>query len=245
MPFRQIENQRLYQQVAEQIAAIIRKGELAVGDRLPPERDLSVKLGVSRPTVREAMIALELAGFVDVRTGAGTYVVSSGPAHYSVVRALAAAGPGPIELIDARLMIEPQVAAAAARSIGPAQLEELHALVGAMAKAGTSDEHRRCDRDFHVLIGQATGNGVIAATVDELWSNMFTPIFERLGRITGLISEIETDTLDQHRAIVAAIAAGDQHGAETAMRAHLEIVRQVLAGAGDRIDPLRASEAIA
>ncbi|MEM1049057.1 MAG: FadR/GntR family transcriptional regulator [Pseudomonadota bacterium] len=245
MPFRHIESQRLYQRVAEQIVAIIRKGELAVGDRLPPERDLSVKLGVSRPTVREAMIALELAGFVDVRTGAGTYVVSSGPTNYSVVRALADAGPGPLELIEARLMIEPQVAACASRSIAPVQVKRLRALVDAMAVAATSDERRQCDRDFHVLIAQATGNGVIAATVDELWSNMFTPIFERLGQMTGLVSKIEAETHEQHEAVLAAIADGDPRSAEAAMRAHLENVKKVLSGAAHQSEPLRSPEAIA
>ncbi len=245
MPFKPIESQRLYQQVAEQIAAIIRQREFAVGDRLPAERELSLKLGVSRPTVREAMIALELAGFVDVRTGAGTYVVSSDPANRSLFRAQADTGPGPLELIDARLMVEPQVAARAARSIGIDQIQELHTLIDTMMAAGSLDDHRKCDREFHVLIARATGNGVLASMVDDLWSNMFTPVFERLRQLTGLVTEIGAETHDQHRAIVAAIAAGDAQGAETAMRTHLEDVRRVLLGDGVRFRPLPASKAMA
>ncbi len=71
MPFQVVESQRLYQQVAEQLGSLIDRGEFREGDRLPPERELSKKLGVSRPVVREAMIALEIAGLVEVRGGAG------------------------------------------------------------------------------------------------------------------------------------------------------------------------------
>ena len=74
MPFQPIDSQRLYQKVADQIGELIRSGEFKPGHRLPPERDLSKQLGVSRPVVREAMIALELAGLIEVRTGAGTFV---------------------------------------------------------------------------------------------------------------------------------------------------------------------------
>jgi DNA-binding FadR family transcriptional regulator len=74
VPFQAVAAQRLYEQVAEQISALIAAGEFRPGDRLPPERDLARQLRVSRPVIREAMIALELAGSVEVRTGAGTYV---------------------------------------------------------------------------------------------------------------------------------------------------------------------------
>jgi len=74
MPFQIVESQRLYQQVAEQLGGLIDRGEFREGDRLPPERELSKKLGVSRPVVREAMIALEIAGLVEVRVGAGAFV---------------------------------------------------------------------------------------------------------------------------------------------------------------------------
>ena len=74
MPFQSIEPRRLYRQIADQIRALIRSGEFAVGSRLPPERDLAKQLGVSRPSVREALIALEVEGLVDVRIGSGIYV---------------------------------------------------------------------------------------------------------------------------------------------------------------------------
>jgi DNA-binding transcriptional regulator YhcF (GntR family) len=74
MPFQSIEPRRLYRQIAEQIRGLIRSGEYRPGARLPPERDLAKQLGVSRPSVREALIALEVEGLVEVRIGSGIYV---------------------------------------------------------------------------------------------------------------------------------------------------------------------------
>ena len=79
---KQVDNRRLYQQIADQIRTLIREGNFPVGSRLPPERDLAQQLGVSRPSVREALIALEVEGSVEVRMGAGVYVCAQiGRAH--------------------------------------------------------------------------------------------------------------------------------------------------------------------
>ena len=78
MPFQSIEPRRLYRQIADQIRELIRSGEFVAGARLPPERDLAKQLGVSRPSVREALIALEVEGLVEVRIGSGIYVLGPG-----------------------------------------------------------------------------------------------------------------------------------------------------------------------
>jgi DNA-binding FadR family transcriptional regulator len=80
MPLQAVENRRLYRQIADQIAALIERGEYGTGQRLPPERDLAKQLGVSRPSVREALIALEVEGYVEVRIGSGVYVLGPRPA---------------------------------------------------------------------------------------------------------------------------------------------------------------------
>src|SRR5690242_1061686 len=120
MPFQTIATQRLYQQAAQQIRELIARGEFRPGDRLPPERDLARKLGISRPTVREAMVALEIAGLIEIRTGAGIFVSAAAPANGGAeARAATAAsfdaGPSPLELLAARRMIEGEIAAEAAR----------------------------------------------------------------------------------------------------------------------------------
>src|SRR5215470_17511431 len=98
MPIATVENRRLYRQIAAQLSALIASGEFAVGQRLPSERDLAVQLGVSRPSLREAVLALELEGMVEVRVGAGIWVTAtaarSGAPAPDVVE-----GEGPFELL--------------------------------------------------------------------------------------------------------------------------------------------------
>src|SRR5580765_2302738 len=107
MPFQSIEPRRLYRQIADQIRELIRAGEFVAGARLPPERDLAKQLGVSRPSVREALIALEVEGLVEVRIGSGIYVL--GPEAAPRTRHLSAEGP--LETIRARQLIESGLAA--------------------------------------------------------------------------------------------------------------------------------------
>src|SRR5947208_9814044 len=113
MPLQVVDNRRLYRQIADQIAALIQKGEYGKGERLPPERDLAKQLGVSRPSVREALIALEVEGYVEVRVGSGVYVLGR---HSRGSSAALPADSGPFELIKARWLIEAECAALAAKN---------------------------------------------------------------------------------------------------------------------------------
>src|SRR5947208_14331864 len=119
MPLQAVDNRRLYRQIADQIAALIEKGEYGKGQRLPPERDLARQLGVSRPSVREALIALEVEGYVEVRVGSGVYVV--GAPRATKTPALPADS-GPFELIKARWLIEAECAALAAKNATKSQV---------------------------------------------------------------------------------------------------------------------------
>jgi DNA-binding FadR family transcriptional regulator len=230
MPIEVVSVQRLYQRVAEQIARLIASGEYRPGSRLPPERDLARQLGISRPTVREAMVALELAGIVEVRTGAGIYV-NAKPAEARMLPLwLGDSGPGPIELIEARRAIEPSVAAAAARCAAETDIAAIEETLADMAQAADSTSFRAADRRFHQRIAQTTGNSVFVAMVDGLWAQMFTPIFERLGRRTGLLPERRDTAREEHSAILAALAARDPEGARRAMDAHLRNVEEILTG---------------
>src|SRR5205809_8138934 len=113
MPIHSIEPRRLYRQIADQIRALIRSREFAAGARLPPERDLARQLGVSRPSVREALIALEVEGMVEVRIGSGIYVLAGTAPH--VVNGLDAPA-GPFGLLRARYVVERECAALASQS---------------------------------------------------------------------------------------------------------------------------------
>ncbi|MHA1546237.1 MAG: FadR/GntR family transcriptional regulator [Alphaproteobacteria bacterium] len=228
MPFQAVESQRLYQRVAEQVAGLIESGELVAGARLPPERALAKKLGVSRPTVREAMIALEIAGLVEVRTGAGIYVKDKPAPAAFLVRWIRDAGIGPIELIVARRMIETDIAARAARHATKGQIHAILETIEMMEGAQSTVAHRQADRLFHSRVAQGSGNAVIVSIVEGLWSEMFSPMFERMGLLTGLFPVSNKWTLDDHRIIAQAIRAHDPAKVRTAMEAHLSHVEQVL-----------------
>lgn len=228
MPFQPLDSQRLYQQVADQISELIRAREFPVGHRLLPERDLAKALGVSRPVVREAMIALEIAGLVEVRTGSGTYVKSTGHRGRSQKTMLGDVGPSPFDIISARIMIEGEVAhlAASQATAGDlAAIANIHQLMCQQVEDGTSTHET--DRQFHESIAQATHNTVLPSLVDELWTNQFAPVFSVLRQRTGL-SENKAATLAAHSRIAEALRRRDADGARQAMHAHLEQVMNVL-----------------
>lgn len=244
LPFQAVASQRLYEQVAEQVTALVARGEFKPGDRLPPERDLARLLGVSRPTVREAMIALEIAGLVEVRVGAGTFVTdkNTNGAHD---RQFEGAGASPLELIGARRLIEPEIAALAARHATPQDLAAIEETLAMTAAATDTASHRAADRLFHVRVAAASRNGVLAAIADEFWGEMFSPMFERMGALTGLIaarcSPRQRDaTLTEHQAVYRALQAGIPEVARAAMDRHLAGVEQILAEgeASDVQEPL-------
>src|SRR5262245_47526867 len=132
MPIQAVESRRLYRQIADQISALIDSGEYKRGARLPPERDLAKQLGVSRPSVREALIALEVEGYVEVRVGSGVYVTDNRRAGEAV--ASLSEDSGPFELIRARWIIESECAALAAKHATKAQVRAIEEALDAMER---------------------------------------------------------------------------------------------------------------
>ena len=218
MPLQTIEPRRLYRQIADQLRALIAAGEFALGSRLPPERDLAVQLGVSRPSVREALIALEVEGLVEVRMGSGIYVTAleSAPAQRGTEAVL-----GPFDIIRARQLIESELAALAARQKSPIVLKRLRAAVKAME----DDIARgvmpfRGDREFHVALAEASDNAALVRVVTDLFDERNNPLFEQLGRHFENARSWR-QAVAEHRAVLRAVAAGDVAGARAAMRCHL------------------------
>src|SRR6202171_3723330 len=179
MPLTAVDNRRLYRQIADQIAALIEKGEYGSGQRLPPERDPAKQLGVSRPSVREALIALEVEGYVEVRVGSGVYVL--GPRTAAAAAATLPADSGPFELIRARWLIEGECAALAAKSATKAQLRAMDAALGQMERERAKGVMPLgADRLFHLRIAEASGNSALALVVKTLWDQRQGPLFLRL-----------------------------------------------------------------
>ncbi|EWY39742.1 GntR family transcriptional regulator [Skermanella stibiiresistens SB22] len=223
MPIQTVETQRLYQQVAGQLGELIRQGEFPPGHRLPPERDLARQLGVSRPTVREAMIALEIAGLVEVRTGSGAYVRDAAPPFAS-----SDIGPSPFDLIAARMLVEPEVAAMAAANASDADLAGIAEVAELMRRGVAAGRATRAeDRLFHVRIAAATGNSVVAAMVERLWDDSDEPIFAELSRRAGL-PENQRVSVVEHDVILDALRLRDARAARDAMRDHLLGVQRIM-----------------
>lgn len=225
MPFQTIDSQRLYQMVADQIGELIRSGEFPPGHRLPPERDLSKKLGVSRPVVREAMIALEIAGLIEVRTGSGTYVRD----QLTTPQPGIDVGHSPSDILTSRMMIEGDIAALAATTISDRALADLDALVDLLNHPQDAGPGIDADLQFHVGIAAATGNGVLPALVEWLWQMQHAPVFSILSERVRLRENREA-TVRAHRDIVKALRARDPVAASQSMRAHLNQVLELLSG---------------
>jgi len=220
MPLQTIEPRRLYRQIADQLRALIERGELPAGSRLPPERDLAQQLGVSRPSVREALIALEVEGRVEVRMGSGIYV-----------RAIDAAAPrnaallheaeSPLETIRARQLIESELAAYAALNMRRNQVSGLReAIVMMEDEAAGGHMPTNGDRLFHTRIAEACDNSVLLRVVSDLFDERHNPLFAQFG------SHFETAqawaaAIAEHRAVVDAITHQSPQAAREAMALHL------------------------
>jgi GntR family transcriptional repressor for pyruvate dehydrogenase complex len=158
--------QRLYLQVAGQLQELIGQGVFETGQRLPSERDLATQFGVSRPTIREAMIALEIAGQVEVRSGSGVYVLNAAARPGPL-----GSDPGPFEILEARRLIEGETCALAAQRISAGQLQQLQGLLDDMEHENQrEDATEQADERFHRLIAEAAGNSALSATIGWLWT---------------------------------------------------------------------------
>jgi len=219
MPLQALEPRRLYRQIADQISVLISDGEYVPGARLPPERDLARQLGVSRPSVREALIALEVEGLLDVRVGSGIYV--SHPGKRSRNDALRGDS-GPFEVIRARRLIEGECAAQAAKNAGPAQLRAIREAHSGMVRE--SKRHHNpldADRLFHVRIAEASGNSALVLVVQTLWDQRMGPLYRGLERKLEY-PKMAAETVREHQAIVSAIVRHDPSAARGAMRQHMD-----------------------
>jgi DNA-binding FadR family transcriptional regulator len=220
MPLQTVEPKRLYRQIAGQLRALISAGEFAPGSRLPAERDLAKQLGVSRPSVREALIALEVEGWVEVRTGSGVYVLER--IKQSATPAVAHDEWGPLELIRARRVVEGEICSLAATQAKRKHIEAMsQALESMKSDAARGVMPLNGDRDFHTAIVEACDNVVLLETVQRFWDSRRSPLFERL------VGYFETEkswrsAIGEHEAIIAAIKARDPVAARLAMHEHMD-----------------------
>lgn len=216
---------RLYKRVADELRAAILAGRYQAGRRLPAERELAEMFKVSRPTVREAIIALELQHLVEVRIGAGVYVLDAGTAGRGIGPELTI---GPFELMEARKLIESETAALAATLIDDEQCEKLDKIIDRMEEENQLESQgESADRLFHMGIAEATGNSALVAVIDDLWRRRETSPMV-LNTIEKARSKGVKPVVDDHRRILLALRKRNPAAARTAMQDHLTRVIETL-----------------
>ncbi|WP_028229526.1 FadR/GntR family transcriptional regulator [Paraburkholderia ferrariae] len=221
------ETRRLYLQIADKLRVLIDEPGFASNGRLPSERALAQRLGVSRPSVREALVVLELEGRVEIRMGSGVYVCEApGDTAGAATRAMpqeAELGDSLVDIMNARAVLEGAIAGSVAAFCKPRALKALRAIFETMERevhAGQIPE--AADRAFHVALAQMTGNEILVQTVEALFDKRHTPLSSKLR------DHFESETtwlaaLDEHRDILEALEARDALQAQAAMQRHLKI----------------------
>lgn len=232
MPIQSIRSRRLYQQIAEQVLGMIEAGEYRPGDRLPPEHDLARDLKVSRPSVREAMIVLETAGVVEVRTGSGSFVREPTLSGWRLPWSEPDdPGPGPLEWFKGRLVLEPALAAEAAREATAEEIARLSDLVDRIEAQIQIEAHVGPDHfAFHEELAIASHNSVLARFARELIDVNQTAIWRKVRDRIDTFDSL-TKGVESRRRIVEALRARDPRAAEEAMRGHLRKVGRAVFGA--------------
>ncbi|QAZ42895.1 GntR family transcriptional regulator [Mesorhizobium sp. Pch-S] len=220
-----VSNRKLYLQIADQIRDQILSGEATPGQQLPSERDLAVSLGVSRPTVREALIALEVAGMLEVRVGVGAFLkVPANPAQ-----ALPEVGHSPIEVMAVRRLLEPEAAAQASQHISAEGRRRLKAAIVALRdETARGDWSNDSDRAFHMTIVENCGNRLLREMISQLWASRSEGIDQQFHRHLAEAPVLRSHILDDHEAICTAILAGEAEQARAAMAAHLTYVEEAM-----------------
>jgi DNA-binding FadR family transcriptional regulator len=219
VPIAAIQTRRLYRQAADQLRRLIQSGEYPAGARLPAERDLASQLRISRPTLREALIVLEVEGLVDIRVGSGIYVTNVASTAPRLVHAEGVEGP--LELLRAREFIESAIAAEAAVQATASDIRKLDLVLQSMPSLTKDrDAMVAADRAFHTTIAAMLGNAVLERCVGELFDQRINPYFQRL---SAYFEDDSTwrSAASEHRAIRDAIAAADPQRAKAAMAKHL------------------------
>ncbi|WP_068545693.1 FadR/GntR family transcriptional regulator [Thalassotalea crassostreae] len=205
-----MKNRRLFWQIVEKIETLIDSGAYPVGGRLPPERVLAETFNVSRPTIREAIIALEVREKVEVKTSSGVYVLAKINDDDSTLKI------SPFELTQTRALIEGEAAALAAATITEDELEQLK---DTLVKMSEGPNPEVADKEFHTIISTATRNNALKKTIEDLWRMRETHDNIR-SAYKNVCSQSDKQRLDEHTVIYKALKAGDSNAARKYMHEH-------------------------
>lgn len=231
-----LQEKKQYQEIGSDLRVKIQQGNYPVGSRLPPERNIAETYGVSRTIVREALLMLELEGTVDIRQGSGVYVLcipdeetEESRAHHRI---------GAFEMLQARQLLESNIAAFAARMATRADIEKLRVtLEKEQAAIAMNDYRSDYDKLFHQQIAGATQNQMLLESVSHIWAcRDDNPLWQQLYTHVGKHG-YRLKWLADHQTILAALRRRDVPGAYQAMWEHLENVKSTLMAISDADAP--------
>lgn len=221
------ETRRLYQQLAAELKQRIEAGVYPVGDKLPAERYISEEMNVSRTVVREAIIMLEVEGYVEVRKGSGIHVMSNQQKHLVMPnQGIEFATAGPFELLQARQLIESNIAEFAATQV---TRQDIVQLIEIQKHARQEDRSRdsQWDLKFHVQVALATQNTAMATIVEKMWSQrVHNPYWIKLHE--HIDDKSIESWCEDHDRILEALMRKDPYASKLAMWQHLENTKQML-----------------
>lgn len=240
-PSASVSRSAVYEQIVERINALLASGELSPGDRLPPERRLAEVFGVSRNSVREAIRVLSQRGILESRPGSGTYVADESPSELvaGLADSMAEGRRRLREVIEVRLILEPRIAAMAARQAGAGDMTALRDILEAQRReidaGGTGG---RFDEAFHAWLAAMCRNVMLKELVE---------------RMHGLLGECRDEelvslprrkaSLAAHEAILKAVAAGDSERAERLMYGHVLRIAEMLFPDEEFLGPAQCGDA--
>lgn len=232
--FRRIEFKKLYLQIADQIMERVADGRLLPGSKLPSERELAAQMGVSRPSVREALIALELLGVVEIRIGQGTFVVGR-PASLETLDSSKMVSP--LDLLEARSAIESNVAVLVARkwqdgTIDERAFKKTYEITEQMKRIVTDgdrvEEFYRLGLGFHKALAEASNNDVLSEVVGNLVEATSHPLWALINKKILENRSAREDQIREHEVVLDAIQRGDSEAASRAMQHHIEDLKELV-----------------
>ncbi len=228
--FKKIQMQKVYMKIVEQIRDLIKEGRLKPGDKLPSEHILAEKFGTSRPSVREALSALEILGITESRGGKGNFIRGdlNSPSYEQKFKELEEEE-SPFELLGARKAVEAEIAGLSAKK---ATKEEIGAIEQSLDKMKNSltniPEIMEFDREFHINVARAAHNGVLLSIMTYLADGLKEKLWVNLKEKSWGIPGRPQKYLEEHAQILEAIKKKDSKSARKGMHDHLAAVEQDL-----------------
>lgn len=232
------QEKKQYQEIGQHLRQQIIDGQYAVGSRLPPERQLAETWGVSRTIVREALLMLELEGTVDIRQSSGVYVMCIPSLNDGEEEAFFSSEVGPFEMLQARQLLESNIASFAAKMATKADIENLRRTLEQEQRAiAANDNSQDNDKLFHMILAGSTQNQMLLETVTSMWRHQeSSPLWQQLR------PQFETRTwrlkwLGDHQTILAALRRRDVMGSWQSMWQHIENEKKSLLEVSDADAP--------